>query len=75
MATPYSRKEVAYLVGPLLDEDPDRITDIVIIALVEDDSGEQRLRMRGPAHTPLIIGSMIANSILAEWEAKGYDDS
>lgn len=73
MPTPYSRQEVAYLVGPLLGENPDRILDVVIIATIEDESGVQHLRMRGPVHTPLIIGSMVANSILSEWETRGFD--
>jgi hypothetical protein len=70
MTNPYSRQEVAYLVGPLLDEDPDQIQDVVIIAIVSDPVGEPRLRMRGPTYTPAIIGNLIADSLIARWEMR-----
>jgi hypothetical protein len=74
MGTPYSRQEVAYLVGPLLGEDPDHIIDVVIIAVVDRDGGEERLRMRGPVHTPLIIANLIADCIMARYEMREDDD-
>jgi hypothetical protein len=72
---PYKRVEVAYLVGPLLEENPDHIEDVIIVAIVADPNGEKRVRMRGPAHTPIIIGELVANSLLLSWEMRDDDDS
>lgn len=70
MGTPYSRQEVAYLVGPIIGEDPDDVQDIIIIAIVQRDGHEQRMIMKGPAYAPLIIGTLVSDCLTSMYETR-----
>lgn len=66
----YTRGEVAALVGPIMKTDPDNIQDAIIILVTLDG----RLKMKGPAHTPEIIGNMIVTCLIDSWELTMGDD-